>query len=222
MAATFVSYQQDTADAGTEVDVTDAGLTDAEEGDMMFAFAYGLSNSTHSWTPPSGWTSISSSDFNDSYLEAFYKRRTDSEPSDHTFTFGSTGDLAVLVLVYENDIDDSAYDDSNADSDTLVAPSLNTSVDDLTVMRIIYGDNADSVTITEDAGTTSRADAGTSYVAGKVSDEVIASAGASGTSTFVVTNGTLADTVTMSIAILDGVWSGAGGGGGASFALFID
>jgi hypothetical protein len=157
----------------------------------------------------------------DSFLKVFYKRAGSSEPSNYEFTFGSTGNLSVSILTYLSDIDDTVFDDSNIDTGTLDAPSVTTQTDDLTVLRILFGDNSNSVTITPDAATTERAPSSTLYIIGSISEEVQASAGATGASTFVVTNGTLLDEVSMTIALLDGVWSGAGSGG-AAFYMFLD
>jgi hypothetical protein len=109
----------------------------------------------------------------------------------------------------------------DSDHGTLDAPSVTTTSGDKTALRILFGDNSNSVTITPDAETTERASSSTAYVIGSISEEVFELSGLQDTSTFVVTNGTLLDEVSMTIALLPHDTSGAVSGA-AAFYMFLD
>jgi hypothetical protein len=158
---------------------------------------------THSFNadplgPPAGWNEVRvDTDANHVTAGVFWRLATGSEPADYTFTNNSgdtTQQATGVVLAYRgldtiDPIDDDAVATDITGSDTVVAPSLTTSHPGGRLLSLVgvYGNDQGPAdppgSMTERYESTVVSETAVIEVLGEAADEVLPSAGATGTRT---------------------------------------
>ena len=164
--------------------------------------------------PPSGWTTVRvDTDNNHVTAGVFWRKATGSEPSSYTFTnnSGDTTQQATGAILAYRGLDPATPIDGHAGtaditgSDNLVAPSVTTTQPSARLLSLIgsYGNDHGPATppgsMTEQYEGTVVSESAVVEILGEAADEVVATAGATGTRTTSVpgTDTSVAQTVAL-------------------------
>ena len=153
---------------------------------------------TRTFTPPSGWVSVNRQDNGtDLVQEVFWKAAGASEPASYTFTMNSLSNNRVSggLLAYRGVSNTSPYTaaagQTNALSTNVVAPSINTLVNDALLVGF-FGTANGNGSFTPPPGMTERGDtntgAGNNGTTAEAADEPRPAAGLTGTRTATATH----------------------------------
>jgi len=212
MAASFV-------DATTQVDLAATSSTIAvpssTNGDLLICMlhAHAATGPFDITRPDFGWTVLTAAGHTTSQFQ-MSARRADNEPTDYTWTFDETSDIAMIMLCYSPAELKSHYTAATDLLNTYTAGSATSRFDDQRILRI-YGSVGDgSETITVPSATTARAEIEQAEAWLAIGDETQASAGATGTADF-TTSGTGTNRLVVTYVIENLI-------GAAGLALFVD
>ena len=207
MAASFIAVA---FSAGFATSRTCNVPTGTADGDVMVAFTTNNSLATDPLTPPSGWTAIDGVTSTNVRMEAFY-RVASSEPASYTWTWAGAHNHDVVTLTYRG-VQAPSVDANATDSGVTVidAPTVTTTGSDAMLVCGALHPNGGSWTETG-GGMTGRRTSGRCCAF----DEVIASAGATGTRELDTDTATNANMAAFSVVMEEqAVLAGGGNGWG--------
>lgn len=187
------------ADA-TTVDVP----TGTMEGDLIIAVS-GESGATAAASPDgTGWTSLGDEAcYPNTYHEVFWKFATAAEPASYTFAVAGATRVAATLVTYRyvhgsTPINAVASSVNTSDTSDIVAPPIDTTVDDTLVVVVGANNSNSSGLITFPAGWTERIETGGKRHA--VGDKPFAATGATGTTTLALSSSTSTSAWTIALA----------------------
>lgn len=197
----YISLGEKDFTAGSANNGTVTAPATISENNTLIAVVHLGSGSATVTGTPAGWTSIESRCRNEC-LYTYYKVATGSEPADYTFNYSATVFNEIVILNYANGATSSPVPVS-AGADSLVSPSVTTTVDNSRVVRVAACDDDSNsfFTSTNPSGHDIRhSTSGSSYDEMRIADIEQASAGATGTATFTNNDGTNCFSITMAIS----------------------
>jgi hypothetical protein len=195
------SAEQYSASANSITCSKPAGTVD---GDLMIAHAY-CNAPADVITPPAGWTVIATKNTDITGRMTIYYKFASSEGASYIWEFDSTQRCKVSIHAFSgtaqsNPINVSAIGTVAASSNTIIAPTLTTTVANTLAVFIYNADSGLSITYTKDASVTQVFNSG--YVVGcvQVCTLAMAVAGATGAKTSGIDN-TISTGLAFSIAL---------------------
>lgn len=203
MAASFVGSE---FSAGFTTSRTCSVPTGTADGDVMIAFTTNNSLPTEPLTPPAGWTAIDGVTSTNVRMEAFY-REASSEPASYVWTWASAHNHDVVILTYRGVEAPSVDANSTATGATIINAPTATSVGD-GAMLACGAMHPNGGTWTETGALmTGRRTSGRCCAF----DQVIASAGATGTRTLDTDTGVSANMAAFSVIMEEAAVAASGG-----------